>query len=363
MQTPIKQAFDGTYDGLRVMVTGNTGFKGSWIALWLSELGSVVHGISLDDMGEHSHFRRLPLDIDTSFGDIRDKEAVVDTFRKFKPRLVFHMAAQSLVRESYVDPSFTYETNVIGTLNVMEAAVRCGSVDAVVNITTDKVYENLETSRPYEEGDRLGGYDPYSSSKACAEILTASYRRSFANKEGILLASVRAGNVIGGGDWSADRLIPDLIRATRAGEVTEIRSPHATRPWQHVLDPLSGYLLLGQRLLENDERCATAWNFGPDQSANVDVARVVSLMQRNWDKIQFRINEAEARRFHEATSLMLNCAKAERELDWRATWGIDKAIEQTSKWYRAFCDTGAVVSLSQLEEFVTDASASQQVWC
>ena len=252
---------------------------------------------------------------------------------------------------------------MIGTLNVMEAARHCGSVDAMVIITTDKVYENLETARPYQEEDRLGGYDPYSSSKACAEILTASYRNSYAAEAGILIASVRAGNVIGGGDWSADRLIPDLIRAARAGEVTEIRSPQATRPWQHVLDPISGYLLLGQMLLEKDERFASAWNFGPDQSANVDVAKVVGLMQRNWKKIKYRINEEEARKFHEATSLMLNCAKSERELNWRATWGIDKSIEQTSKWYREFCDSGRVISPSQLEEFVDDAKAMQQVWC
>ena len=363
MQTLTQKAFNRSYDGLRVMVTGNTGFKGSWIALWLSKLGADVHGFSLDDFGEASHFRRLPLEIETSFGDVRNKERVTEVFRNFQPQLVFHMAAQSLVRASYVDPSFTYETNVIGTLNVMEAARHCGSVDAIVNITTDKVYENLETARPYQEEDRLGGHDPYSSSKACAEILTASYRNSYAAKAGILVASVRAGNVIGGGDWSADRLIPDLIRAARAGEVTEIRSPNATRPWQHVLDPLSGYLLLGQMLLEKDERFASAWNFGPDQSANVDVAKVVGLMQRNWKKIKYRINEEEARKFHEATSLMLNCAKVERELKWYATWGIDKSIEQTSKWYRAFCDSGKVISPSQLEEFVDDAKAIQQVWC
>ncbi len=363
MQTIIQNAFNRSYHGLRVMVTGNTGFKGSWMALWLSKLGADVHGFSLDDLGEESHFRRLPLDIDTAFGDVRNKEEVTDAFRKFQPECVFHMAAQSLVRASYADPSFTYETNVIGTLNVMEAARHCGSVKAIVNITTDKVYENLETERPYREEDRLGGYDPYSSSKACAEILTASYRNSFAAQAGIPLASVRAGNVIGGGDWSADRLIPDLVRAARAGDVTEIRSPKATRPWQHVLDPISGYLLLGQKLLQKDERFATAWNFGPDQSANVNVSTIVGLMQRSWKKIEYRINEEEARKFHEASNLMLDCAKAERELNWRSTWGIDKSIEQTAKWYRAFCDSGKVISPSQLEEFVEDAQAMSQVWC
>ena len=355
--------FGGVYRGMPVMITGNTGFKGSWLALWLSELGANVIGFSLDDHGENSHFRVAGLAHETVFADVRNKPLVVDTFARCQPRVVFHLAAQALVRSSFLEPSLTYETYVIGTLNVMEAARQCGSVEAIVNVTTDKVYENAETGRPYEEDDQLGGYDPYSSSKACAEILTASYRRSFADAMGMQIATARAGNVIGGGDWADDRLVPDLVRAARSDEVTAIRSPRSTRPWQHVLDPVSGYLLLGRKLLEEGPRFASAWNFGPANSANIPVRELVHRMQSRWAKIRYVVDEADAAQHHEATYLMLNCRKSKQQLGWEPTWDIAETVERTSDWYRAYCDSGRFISEEQLRQYVTDARAAGQAWC
>ncbi len=364
MEQAVKtKLFKGVYEGKKVLVTGHSGFKGSWMTLWLNEIGAEVIGISLDDCGAESHFQVSNPKVTSVFGDIRNKKLVVETFLKHKPEVVFHMAAQPLVRASYKDPSFTYETNVIGTLNVLEGARFSESVKAFVNITTDKVYENLEQEIDYRESDRLGGYDPYSSSKACSEILTASYRRSFAEKQGIKLASVRAGNVIGGGDWSEDRLIPDLIRAARAGEITEIRSPQATRPWQHVLDPLSGYLLLGQRLLDGDDMCCDGWNFGPPKSSNIQVHEVLRLMEAQWDKIRYQVNEEEARKFHEAKLLMLDCSKANQDLKWFPTWNIEETIARTANWYKAYCDEGQVISRNDLFDYIEQATIKQQAWC
>lgn len=354
--------FKGIYEGKKVLLTGHTGFKGSWMSLWLNELGAELVGYSIDDCGEESHFNQIGPKGASYLEDVRNKARVMEVFAEHQPEIVFHMAAQPLVRASYKDPSFTYETNVIGTLNVLEAARHCGSVRAIVNITTDKVYENLEVDRGYQETDRLGGYDPYSSSKACAEILTASYRNSFAREAGMLLASVRAGNVIGGGDWSEDRLIPDLIRAARAGTITEIRSPQATRPWQHVLDPLSGYLMLGQRLLEGETAFATGWNFGPYKSANIQVIEVLNKMQAQWDKIQYQINEEEAKKFHEAKLLMLDCSKAHNDLGWTPTWDINTSMEKTANWYKAYCDQGEVISVQQLHTFWEDAKVAEKSW-
>jgi len=355
--------FKGVYEGMKVLITGHSGFKGSWLSFWLHKLGAEVVGISLDDCGEESHFNVLNPQVTSIWADIRNKDQIVEAFRTYRPQVVFHMAAQPLVRASYKDPSFTYETNVIGTLNVLEGARLAKTVKAFVNITTDKVYENLEQEIDYVESDRLGGYDPYSSSKACSEILTNSYRRSFASQQGMMLSSVRAGNVIGGGDWSEDRLIPDLIRAARSGDVTEIRSPQATRPWQHVLDPLSGYLLLGQKLLEGNDAFCTGWNFGPPKSSNIQVQKVLDLMQAQWDRIQYQINEEEARKFHEAKLLMLDCSKAHQELDWQPTWNIDETIARTANWYRHYCEEDKVISESDLMDYMDAARVKQQVWC
>ncbi len=357
-----EKLFNGVYDGLTVMLTGHTGFKGSWMALWLNHLGANVVGYSLETHGPDSHFLVTRPQITSLYGDIRDKEKLQQAFATHKPDLLIHMAAQPLVRASYRDPSFTYETNVIGTLNVLEVARHCGSVKAIVNITTDKVYENLEVDRGYSETDRFGGYDPYSSSKACAEILTSSYRNSFLQDGSLLLASVRAGNVIGGGDWSEDRLIPDIIRAARDGSVTEIRSPRATRPWQHVLDPLSGYLMLGQKLLEGEATFAEGWNFGPYPDANLPVGEIIARMEQHWDQVKYEINEAEAKKFHEAKLLYLDISKAEQKLGWTPTWGIERSIEMTVNWYRHYVETGLPRSQEDLFAFLEDARVAQKAW-
>ncbi|MEM9721820.1 MAG: CDP-glucose 4,6-dehydratase, partial [Bacteroidota bacterium] len=355
-------SFHSTYSGKKVLVTGHTGFKGSWLCLWLAKLNADVLGISLETYGPESHFSLVHPQMISVLGDIRDKATVVDTFSSFQPEIVFHLAAQPLVRASYKDPSFTYETNVIGTLNVLEAARACGSVKAFINVTTDKVYKNLEREVDYTEEDRLGGYDPYSSSKACSEILTSSYRQSFCLEGEMLIASARAGNVIGGGDWSEDRLIPDLIRAALNGLKTEVRSPMATRPWQHVLDPLSGYMLLGAKLLEGRRDFCEGWNFGPSKVSNITVQEVLDRMQAQWDKISYRINEEEAKKYHEAKLLMLDCSKANEQLGWQPTWRIEETMKQTAKWYQAYCEEKQVISMQQLEEYLAAARESGTIW-
>jgi len=252
--------FNGIYRNKTVLITGHTGFKGSWLSLWLKKLGAYVIGYSLKEYPNTKHFFELKLDVENIFADVRDRDTLKKAIITYKPDIIFHLAAQSLVRESYRDPIATYETNVIGTLNLLEAVRNCEAVKAIVNVTTDKVYENKKQDSGYKETDNLGGFDPYSSSKACSEILTSSYRDSFFNnnKHKILIASARAGNVIGGGDWANDRLIPDITRAVIKKEKVKIRNPASVRPWQHVLEPLSGYLLLGQKLLEGKKTFASA---------------------------------------------------------------------------------------------------------
>ena len=265
-----------TYKGKRVLITGHTGFKGGWLVLWLKHLGAEVCGYALEPNTTPNLFTAAGVskNIKSVIGNILDTETLNKTFAEFKPEIVFHLAAQPLVRLSYSEPVETYKTNVIGTLNVLEAARKVGTVRAFVNITTDKCYENKEVKRPYKEDDPFGGYDMYSSSKGCAEILSSSYRRSFLQNEGYALATVRAGNVIGGGDWALDRLVPDCVRSIEANEIIEIRSPHATRPWQHVLEPLSGYLLLGHLLFTEGRKYAEGFNFGPDTKGVLTVAEV-----------------------------------------------------------------------------------------
>jgi CDP-glucose 4,6-dehydratase len=363
----MQQLFGEKYKGCRVFVTGHTGFKGSWLSLWLKSMGAIVKGYSLAPDTEPSHWDLLRLDVESVYADIRDKDRLYQEIACFKPDIVFHMAAQPLVRKSYKDPVSTYEINVIGTLNLFEACRRTDSVKAIVNITTDKCYENKEWIWGYRENDRLGGYDPYSSSKACSEILTSSYRNSFFNlndfeiNHNVLLASVRAGNVIGGGDWAEDRLIPDIMKATAQGDSVLIRNPKATRPWQHVLEPLSGYLLLGQRLLEKEKDFAVAWNFGPDDDGNVCVGDVATSIKKEWDDINIRQGTMNKECLHEATLLMLDCSRAKTLLKWKPVWG-NKVFNKTSVWYKAFYTNNNLISKQQLLEYITDAENSNVVW-
>jgi len=313
--------FGNVYKGKKVFVTGNTGFKGSWLVFWLMKLGASVRGYSLNLPTNPNHHEVLNLNFETIFGDVRDLKKLQRSIEAFQPDIVFHMAAQSLVLKSYQHPVETFETNVIGTVNVFEACRKTDCVRAIVNITSDKCYENKEWIWGYRENDPMGGHDPYSASKGCAELVTASYRKSFFPPEEyqkshqVLVASARAGNVVGGGDWGDNRLIPDIMRATSQNERVQIRNPQATRPWQHVLEPLSGYLLLGQQLLEGKKEFSEAWNFGPTDEGHRNVLAVVWELQKHWSSIDYQI-KTDGENLHEANLLKLDCSKAYAKLQW-----------------------------------------------
>jgi CDP-glucose 4,6-dehydratase len=326
------------YKGKRTLITGHTGFKGGWLAIWLKMMGSRVTGIALPpEPARPSLFEsaKVQQGMNSNLTDIRDFDAVRQIFRQHKPEIVFHMAAQALVRRSYRDPMETYASNVMGTVHVLEAARSIASVRAIVVVTSDKCYENREWVWGYREQDPLGGYDPYSSSKACTEIVAAAYRRSFFDETGkTLLASARAGNVFGGGDWSEDRLVPDLMRGITSKTKIAIRQPDARRPWQHVLEPLHGYLLLARRLWQGERQFAEAWNFGPqDDSLRVsDLAkRIIEL----WGQGRLALRKNKAR-MHEAHQLRLDCSKAREVLGWRTYLSTEEGLRLTVDWYRNF---------------------------
>lgn len=353
--------FDNAYRGRRVLMTGHTGFKGSWLALWLQTLGAQVVGLALDPATTPSHWDLLSLEMADQRGDIRDAAVVSQAVQAAQPEIVFHLAAQPLVRRSYRDPLETWSTNVMGTANVLEACREQSSVRAIVVVTTDKCYENYEWDWGYRENDRLGGHDPYSASKAAAELVVASYRKAFFDVPGApLLASARAGNVIGGGDWSEDRLIPDLVRAVSSGQVLEIRSPHATRPWQHVLESLSGYLSLGQRLLAGDETVAHAWNFGPDTEGNRTVSQVLTRLQTAWPALSW--HEGMQAQPHEATLLQLDSTLARKRLGWQPVWSLAEGLTATATWYRTQHEQGELLSQMQLRGYIQAAAQAGLTW-
>lgn len=336
----------------RVLITGHTGFKGSWLWAWMKMSGAELAGYSLAPKSDPALFNVLGFqeEKNSKFADILDAEKLDLLFENFKPEIVFHMAAQPLVRLSYSQPSLTYKTNVIGTLNVLEAARKCGSVRAFVNVTTDKCYENKEVFQAYEEDSPMGGYDMYSSSKACAEILSASYRRSFLS-DGFCLATARAGNVIGGGDWAEDRLIPDCVRSINAKRVLEIRNPDSIRPWQHVLEPLSGYMNLAKKLCENGVEFAEAFNFGPEENETFTVKELVESFLDVYGKGEMQILKRDS--LHEANLLRLSINKAKARLNWRPIYSAGEAVKKTAHWYREFYlqkDMRSVTE-SQIEEF------------
>lgn len=364
----VMDLFGGAYRNKTVLVTGHTGFKGSWLAHWLTMLDARVVGYALAPPTDLNHFELLSSDVDSIHGDIRDGEGLGKAVARHRPDIVFHLAAQPLVRHSYGDPLETYQTNVIGTLNVYEACRHTDSVRAIVSITTDKVYENREWTWSYRENDELGGYDPYSSSKACAEILTASYRNSFfplkefGNSHQTLVATARAGNVIGGGDWGKDRLIPDIMKAAAKGETVIIRNPHAVRPWQHVLESLSGYLSLGQKLLEGKTEFSGAWNFGPRSGDAVAVHRVVKDAQRAWNAIGYIVQATSPGKLHEANMLMLDTTKANTQLDWRPVWDYEETILNTVRWYRRYYEEGQVSSTEDIHSYMAQAAEKALPW-
>lgn len=359
----LKGLFDDVYAGRRVLVTGHTGFKGSWLCLWLQAMGAHVSGLALPPPREPAHWLLLRLDgVKNLQVDLRDRRAVCAAIGELQPQIVFHLAAQALVRRSYADPVETFTTNVMGLVNVYEAVRGCAAVRAVVNATTDKVYVERPAPNGYHEDCALGGDDPYSTSKACAELVSACYRKSYftgVNRSGPPLATARAGNVIGGGDWADDRLVPDLVRAVLAGSPLRIRNPEAIRPWQHVLDPLSGYLRLGQDLL-NGKGVEGPWNFGPSSDATLSVRALVAQMQRHWP--DFAIEPANGQHPHEVATLKLDCGKSARQLGWRPVWPADMAIARTIDWYRAFHEGGEVRSRDDLRVYVADARAARLGW-
>jgi CDP-glucose 4,6-dehydratase len=337
--------------GRRVLVTGHTGFKGSWLTLWLHQLGARVTGLSLvPDDESLFHTAGVERLLDHRLGDIRDSDVVRGLFDEVKPEVVLHLAAQSLVRASYRDPLGTFATNVQGTAHVLNAAASCNSVSAVVVVTSDKCYQNREQREGYRESDPMGGDDPYSASKGCAELVTHSWRTSFFG--GAKVASARAGNVIGGGDWAEDRLLPDLMRAFRAGQAGRIRNPVSVRPWQHVLEPLCGYLTLAERLCA-DSACAEGWNFGPDQRSIVDVGTVADKVAALWGQSARWSRVIEANPPKESILLQLDSTKAQSRLDWHPALSLDGALETTVAWYKqhaAGVDL-AKVSLDQIHTY------------
>jgi CDP-glucose 4,6-dehydratase len=342
--------FSNIYNNRRVFLTGHTGFKGSWLTTWLTLLGAAVRGYSLDLPSNPNHFSLLKknIPVDDCRGDVRNFEQLNRCLQEFQPEMVFHLAAQPLVRVSYDEPLRTFDTNMMGTANLLESCRRACSVRAAVIITTDKCYENKEWIWGYRENDLLGGHDPYSASKACAEIITASFRRSFANDH-LLIASCRAGNVIGGGDWAGERLIPDLIRSATENNAAIIRMPNAVRPWQHVLEPLYGYLLLGQKLLEGKKTFDEAWNFGAGMEDHLSVEKVADLSSQYWDQIKYKIVHNNDK--HETTLLTLDSSKARQRLGWKNQWTLEQSIERTMIWYREFYEQKKLLTQHQIEEY------------
>lgn len=334
----VNQAF---WKGKRVLLTGHTGFKGSWLSLWLQSMGAEVIGYALAPSTSPSLFEvaEVGKGMTSLEGDIRDLEHLRTVFTKHQPEIVIHMAAQALVRYSYIEPVETYSTNVMGTVNLLEAVRSTGGVKAVVNVTSDKCYENREWAWGYRENEAMGGYDPYSNSKGCAELVTAAYRNSYFhpekyNEHGVAIGSGRAGNVIGGGDWAEDRLIPDMMRAITNGQSVNIRIPHSIRPWQHVLEPLSGYLLLAQKLYEEGSEFAEGWNFGPNDDDAKPVQWILDTLTKSWGEgASWKLDGGNHP--HEAHYLKLDCSKAKLRLNWHPRWSLATAIDQICVWHKA----------------------------
>ncbi|HEY4083294.1 MAG TPA: CDP-glucose 4,6-dehydratase [Burkholderiaceae bacterium] len=348
------------WQGKRVLLTGHTGFKGGWLSLWLQSLGADVHGFALDAPTTPALFNeaRVAEGMTHTVGDIRDLSAVQKAFAAAQPEIVIHMAAQPLVRLSYQQPVETYATNVMGTVHMLEAARHTPSVRAMVNITTDKCYENREWVWGYREDEPMGGYDPYSNSKGCAELVSSAYRRSFMKDAKIAMATARAGNVIGGGDWAADRLLPDILRALEVQQPVQIRNPHSIRPWQHVLEPLSGYLHLAQSLYEHGQQDAEGWNFGPRDEDAQPVQWIVERMCEAWgDGAKWALQPGDHP--HEAHYLKLDISKARQRLNWTPCWSLDTALARIIEWHQAW-RSGAdmrAMCLTQISQYSAARSA------
>lgn len=326
------------WDGKRVFLTGHTGFKGSWLSLWLQQMGAIVKGYALEPNTSPNLFElaEVAKNMESEIGDITNLSQIKDSMHTFNPDILIHMAAQPLVRLSYDEPVLTYATNVMGTVNVLEAARTCNNLKAIVSVTTDKCYENKESVWGYRENEPMGGYDPYSSSKGCAELVTAAYRYSFFNSEdSAAIASARAGNVIGGGDWAEDRLIPDILKSFEKKRPVIVRNPMATRPWQHVLEPLSGYLVLAEHLFNEGKSYAEAWNFGPKDDDCKPVSWILDKMVAKWnDQVSWELDKNNNP--HEAGYLKLDCSKAAAKLNWKPKWNLDFTLDKIINWHQSF---------------------------
>ena len=344
------------WNGKRVLITGNTGFKGSWLSLWLHKLGAEVIGYSLQPPSNPNLFETINLKekIIAIRGDIMDSATLANIFEKYKPEIVFHLAAQSLVRKSYAEPFETFNTNIMGTVNVFDTIRRSKSVKVVINVTSDKCYENREWNWGYRENESMGGHDPYSCSKGCSELITNSYRKSYFNEQNVYLASSRAGNVIGGGDWADDRLIPDIIKFLSNNQRPIIRNPYAIRPWQHVLEPLSGYMILAEKMWECGHKYAEGWNFGPENDSMITVSEVANQLVSLWGMNGEVVCDRDTnKQFHEAQFLNLDCSKAKYKLGWSPKLTIKQTLEWTIDWYKAFENNVDMqrCSLSQIENY------------
>ena len=352
--------FDDIFKDKTVLVTGHTGFKGSWLCIWLKELGAKVVGYALEPYSERDNFvvTGLANRMKHVIGNVKDFNGLKSVFAEYQPEFVFHLAAQPIVRESYGNPKETFDTNIGGTVNVLECCRITDSVRVIINVTSDKCYENREWVWGYRENDPMGGHDPYSSSKGCSELVTRAYEKSFFNPHNFeahrkSLASVRAGNVIGGGDWQQDRIIPDCIRALEKNEPPQIRNPYAIRPWQHVLEPLSGYLLLASKMHHNSEKFCGAWNFGPDPSTTISVGELANKIVKSWGNGSWT-NLSPTGEPHEAELLNLDIAKAKSYLKWMPRWNVDKTIQETIKWYKNYMKTDPYkLCQDQIVEFST----------
>jgi len=371
----MEEAFKGLYKGKKVLVTGHTGFKGSWLCIWLRELGAEIIGYSLEPPSIPNNFEACHLDSKMIHvhGDIKDLDYLLGVFKKYNPEIVFNLAAQPLVRLSYGEPKLTFDTNVGGTVNVLEAVRINPNVHTFINVTSDKCYENREWVWGYREQDPIGGYDPYSASKGCAELVFAAYQRSFftnklSGEKKIGVVSVRAGNAIGGGDWGIDRIIPDCVRALTKSEPIVLRQPNAIRPWQHVLEPLSGYLWLGSLLIENPEKYSGAWNFGPQDDSSRTVQEVVETFIKLWGSgIWTDISIGEVSSIHESKLLKLCCDKANTYLKWKTCLTLEEALEMTVQWYSMYYQSRMrqdmyPICLDQIQKYTLIAQSKGLPW-
>ncbi len=351
--------YRGVYRNRRVLVTGHTGFKGSWLVYWLTQMGAEVSGLALAPEGEPNHWQLLGLNLANDMRiDIREADALQQAIHHIQPEIIFHLAAQPLVRRSYFDPVNTFQTNIVGTINLYQAVRNCPSVSVLVNATTDKVYAEQSTHTGYTESDKLGGHDPYSTSKACVELISESYQQCFFAPN-VRLATARSGNVIGGGDWGEDRLIPDAVRSIEESKPLNLRYPKAVRPWQHVLEPLSGYLLLGQKLLESGDAVG-AWNFGPNAESEISVSAILGKLKQSLPELVVH-SDAETN-LHEARILRLNCTKAKTQIGWQPVWNLETSLCKTAQWYKNFYTSGKLSSAEDLASLINDAKQRNAIW-